>query len=403
MSETAPSPVTLRNIGLLAAAQAIHMTAQSITVVIAGLLGYSLATDKTLATLPFSMQVLGTLLATVPAALALKRLGRKPGFTLGAAIACGGALLGLVAVFRADFALLCFAHLLFGLSVPFQGYYRFAAADAAPPGFQSRAISWTLAGGIVAAFAGPNLAGLSRDWFSPVLFAGCYLAMAGLAVALALVLQGLKLPPPRVAAQPGEGPPPRPLLEILRQPSAFAAVLSAAIGFSSMTFLMVATPLAMVECGFGFADAAFVIQWHALAMFAPSFFTGTLIARFGAPAVILLGIVANLLCLAMTLSGLALHNFIAGLVLLGLGWNFMYIGGTALLTQSYRTSEWEKTQAANDFLVYALVAAASFASGAAQAGLGWTAVNLALLPGLALALLALVGLRKRMRRGLEIA
>lgn len=403
MSDGSPQSNVIRNIGLLATAQAVHMSAQSITVVVAGLLGYSLATDKTLATLPVSMQMVGTLLATVPAARLLQGLGRKRGFTLGAMVACAGALLGLLAVFRADFWLLAVAHLLFGMSVPFQGYYRFAAADSAPPGWQSRAISWTLAGGVVAAFAGPNLATWSRDWFSPILFAGCYLSMACLSVLLAIVLQGLKLPPPRAAENAGDGLPARPLGQILAQPSACVAVLSAAIGFSSMTFLMVATPLAMVECGFGFADAAFVIQWHALAMFAPSFFTGNLIARFGAPWIILAGLIANLLCLAMTLSGIDLHNFLAGLVLLGIGWNFMYIGGTSLLTQSYRPAEWQKTQSANDFLVYALVAAASFASGATQSGLGWTAVNYALLPGLCITLLALAALARLNRQAARIA
>lgn len=394
----AAPPSVIRNIGLLATSQAVHMSAQSITVVVAGLLGYSLADNKALATLPFSAQVIGTLVATIPAAMILKRIGRRAGFTLGAAIACIGALIGMTAVFRADFWLLAVAHLLFGFSIPFQGYYRFAAADSAPPGWQSRAISWTLAGGVVAAFAGPNLATWSREWFSPVLFAGCYLAMACLAVLLAVVLQGLKLPPPRVASADRALPPARPLGAILRQPKAVVAVLSSAIGFSSMTFLMVATPLAMVECGFGFSEAAFVIQWHALAMFAPSFFTGSLIARLGAHAVILAGLACNLLCLAMTLSGLDLHNFVAGLVLLGVGWNFMYIGGTSLLTQCYTATEWEKTQAANDFLVYALVACASVASGAAQASLGWTAVNLALLPGLfvtALSIALLSGTRRR--------
>jgi MFS family permease len=387
----------------LATAQAIHMSAQSITTVIAGLIGYSLAPDKTLATMPFSAQVVGTLLMTIPASLILKRIGRKRGFTLGALIGCVGALVGMAAVFRADFWLLSIGHLIFGFSVPFQGYYRFAAADSAPPGWQSRAISWTLAGGVIAAFAGPNLATWSREWFSPVLFGGCYLAMACLTLMLALTLQWLRLPPPRPIEAGRAAPPARPLRRILSQPKAVAAVISAAVGFSSMTFLMVATPLAMVECDFGFADAAFVIQWHALAMFGPSFFTGSLIARFGAPSVILAGLVANLLCLSMTLSGVDLHNFLAGLVLLGIGWNFMYIAGTALLTQCYTSSEWEKTQSANDFLVYAMVAAASFASGAAQAALGWTAVNLSLLPGLAVTLMALAYLARVDRAAMRAA
>jgi MFS family permease len=403
MSDSEPPNQVVRNIGLLATAQAIHMSAQSITTVIAGLIGYSLAPDKTLATMPFSAQVVGTLLMTIPASLILKRIGRKRGFTLGALIGCVGALVGMAAVFRADFWLLSIGHLIFGFSVPFQGYYRFAAADSAPPGWQSRAISWTLAGGVIAAFAGPNLATWSREWFSPVLFGGCYLAMACLTLMLALTLQWLRLPPPRPIEAGRAAPPARPLRRILSQPKAVAAVISAAVGFSSMTFLMVATPLAMVECDFGFADAAFVIQWHALAMFGPSFFTGSLIARFGAPSVILAGLVANLLCLSMTLSGVDLHNFLAGLVLLGIGWNFMYIAGTALLTQCYTSSEWEKTQSANDFLVYAMVAAASFASGAAQAALGWTAVNLSLLPGLAVTLMALAYLARVDRAAMRAA
>jgi MFS family permease len=399
MSRVARPPLSaFRNIALLSLAQAVHMSAQSITVVIAGLIGYSLAPDKTLATLPFSLQMVGTLAMTIPASLALKRFGRRGGFTLGAGLALLGASIAFAGVWRAEFVLLCLGHFIFGGSVPFQGFYRFAAADSAPPGYASRAISWTLAGGIVAAFAGPNLASATRDLFSPILFAGCYVAMAALSVLLMALLQTLRLASPRSAGDaPRSLEPPRPLAEILRQPKAIVAVLASAIGFSSMTFLMVATPLAMVDCNFSFAQAAFVIQWHALAMFAPSFFTGSVIARFGAPRVILAGVAANLLCLAMTLSGIALHNFLGGLVLLGLGWNFMYIGGTSLLTQCYTASEWEKTQAANDFLVYALVATASFASGATQAGFGWSAVNLVLLPGLLLVLIAIATLGRAQR------
>lgn len=383
-----------RNVFLLAVCQALGQTGLTMVIVGAGLVGYSLADDKSLATLPVAVQFTATMLTTIPASLLMKRHGRRAGFMTGAFVGILGGLLGAWAVLEADFHLFLAAHALIGAQTSFVHFYRFAAADTATPEFRPKAISLVLAGACVAAVAGPELSKVTRVMFDPLLFSGTYLAIAVLQAAAMLILSFLRIPPPTEEERRGSG---RPLAAIMRQPAFVVALLAGAIGYGTMSLVMTATPLAVIACGYGFDDAAFIIQWHALGMFAPSFFTGGLIRRFGVLRIIAAGAVLNALCLAINLAGVDILNFWTALVLLGVGWNFMFIGATTLLTETYTAAEKAKAQAANDFLVFTTVALASFMSGALHSGFGWTAVNLGVAPPVAAALAATLWLMARRR------
>ncbi|HZH27208.1 MAG TPA: MFS transporter [Azospirillaceae bacterium] len=383
---------TRRNVFLLALCQALGQTGMTTVIVGAGLVGHSLAEDKSLATLPLAFQFVGTMLSTIPASLLMGRIGRRNGFTIGAGIGIAGALLSAWAIFSADFWTFLAGHVLLGFQMAFINFYRFAAADTARPDFKSRAISLVLTGAVVAAIAGPELAKLTRDLFAPALFAGAYIVIAGLQGLTLAILRFLRIPTPTAEMRREGG---RPLGEILRQPTFAVAVFTGAVGFGTMTLVMTATPLAILAGGHHFADAAFVIQWHVLGMYAPSFFTGGLIRRFGCTRIITAGALLNFCCLIVNLSGAAVLNFWGGLVLLGVGWNFMYIGATTLLTECERPAERAKVQAANDFIVFTTVSAASFLSGALHSAFGWQAVNLAVAPLVAAALGATVWLGTR--------
>lgn len=389
----------LRSVLVLTFAQALSMTGAGIVMLVTALAGDYLATDPRLATLPLAIQFVATMLATFPAALWMRHAGRRLGFTIGQCIGIVGALLSCFALLHGSFGLFISGAALLGAHNAFWGYYRFAAAEAAHPERRARAISWVMLGGIVSALLGPELAKATRDLFSPILFAGCYAAIAGLCVFTACLIQGASLPParPRVSKSDDQA---RPLSEIVRQPTFIVAAVAAMVGYGVMILVMSATPLSMVDCGFAFDDAAFVIQWHALAMFVPSFFTGSLIKQFGPLKIILTGVFLNIACMAFNLSGIEFINFWLGLVALGLGWNFMFIGGTALLTETYREAEQEKTQAANDFLVFAAISVATFSSGALQNGFGWAAVNGVMVLPLSAALFAIIWLSSKQRRGL---
>ncbi|NBB81845.1 MAG: MFS transporter [Alphaproteobacteria bacterium] len=380
---------TKKNVLLLALCQALSMSGNSVIITVSALVGFSLATDKSLATLPIAIQFTFTMLGAFPAAFLMRRFGRRLGFSVGALLGVAAGGIGAWGIWEANFWLFLAASVPMGLFQSFAQYYRFAAADTASEAFRPKAISLVLAGGVIAAIAGPELAKWSRDLFTPVLFAGSYLAIAGLAVAVIGLLQFIEIPRLTAAQRADHG---RPLAVIARQPKFIVAVLSAAIGYGVMSLVMTATPLAMVACGFAFNTAASVIQWHALAMFLPSFFTGSLIARFGAERIILVGAVLNGLCLAINLTGVEFFQFWSALVLLGLGWNFMFIGGTTLATETYSTSERAKTQALNDFLVFTTVALAAFSSGALHSSFGWAAVNLGVAPPLMIAAAAVVWL-----------
>jgi predicted MFS family arabinose efflux permease len=272
------------------------------------------------------------------------------------------------------------------------GFYRFAAADTASERFRPKAISLVMAGGIGAAILGPELAKHTRDMFEPLLFLGAFLAIAALNVATLALLQGIRIPRPSRETRAASG---RTLLEIAAQPTFVVAALAAMVGYGAMNLIMVPTPLAMLGCDHPFETAAFVIQLHVLAMYAPSFFTGHLIQRFGHLPVLGAGAVLMLACVAVNLSGEAVGHFSAGLILLGLGWNFLFVGGTALVTTTYRPEEKAKVQALNDTLVWGTVAATAFSSGAVYNGLGWGAVNLAVVVPLVAVLGAIAWLAAR--------
>lgn len=386
-----------RTVFVLAFSQALSMTGASIVMLVTALAGAYLAPDVRLATLPLAIQFVGTMCATFPAALWMKKVGRRVGFTFGQIVGICGGLTGCYALIEGSFGLLIVAAALLGTHNAFWGFYRFAAAEAAPPDKKAKAISLVMAGGILSAVMGPEIAKATRDLFSPFLFAGCYAAIAALSAFTVFFIQtaALTKPPVDPSVAPTDE---RPLVEIMRQPTFIVAAISAMVGYGVMILVMSATPLSMVDCGFEFDDAAFVIQWHALAMFGPSFFTGSLIKKFGALRIILFGIGLNVLSMASNLTGIELINFWFGLVALGLGWNFMFIGGTALLTETYRQSEQAKAQGANDFLVFATISVATFSSGALQNGFGWAAVNGAAAVPLTAALIAIMWLTTQHRR-----
>lgn len=384
-----------RNIVLLSLALALAMSAVSLVITSAAVTGRMLAADPALATLPITLMFVALMASTVPASLLMARLGRKRAFLVGIAIGTIGGALAARAVWSGSFALFCLGMAGVGSANAFAQHYRFAAAEVASLEFRSTAISLVLAGGVLAALVGPNLANWSKDLLAPVTFAGSFASIVALQAVAFLLVGGMDLPRPTAAESAPGG---RPLRTIIAQPDFIAAATAGVIGYSVMTLVMTATPLAVLGCGYEFADAAFVIEWHILGMYVPSFFTGRLIKRFGVLRVMTTGAFLYLGTIALNVSGQGLHgNFLPALVLLGVGWNFLFIGGTTLLTDTYSPAEKAKTQAMNDFLVFGAVAAASLSSGALYERLGWEAVNWAVLPliGVVAASLAWLAWRRR--------
>jgi MFS family permease len=373
------------NARVLAVAQSLGGASPAIVVSLGGLVGQTLADDKSFATLPVSLLQLGLASGTIPAALLMRQVGRRTGYVVGALI---GILAGCVAAYgiaSAVFSVFCLGTFLAGWFGSFVQSYRFAAIDAASDAFKARAISWVMLGGLAAGIIGPQTVIWTRDTLSGAPFAASFLGQAGLALATIPVIALLR-PTPVVAGWNAGG---RPLGTILRQRRFVAAVTAGLVSYGLMSFLMTAAPIAMVGCGHSVGDAALGIQWHILGMFGPSFFTGRLIERFGKERVTAAGLGLIGLAAAVGLSGLGLAHFWVALVLLGLGWNFGFVGATALVTECYRPEERAKVQAANDFLVFGAVAVASFSSGSLLNGGGWTLVNALVFPplGVALALL----------------
>jgi len=383
-----------RSVALLALCQALFQTIAILYMTFGGLVGAALAPSGDLATLPIAATVVGTAAATIPASLLMRRYGRRAGFRIGTLIGAGGGALSAAAVLEGGFWAFCAGHLLLGAYQGFAQYYRFAAAEVAPAERRGRAISLVLTGGVAAALVGPLLGRASQGAVdTPHL--GPYLAFVALSLAATLVLGFVRFAPPPVQGPAGSG---RPLSALLRQPVFAVAVLGAAAGSSVMTFAMTATPLAMVGHHHSVADAASVIQWHVLGMFVPSFFTGGLIGRHGAPAVMLAGVALLAGHVGIALSGADYLHFLSALVLLGVGWNFLYIGGTTLLTEAVEPAERSKAQAFNDFTVFGFVTLASLGSGALLQRFGWDAVNLFAIAPLLLAGAAILWLTMR-RRG----
>lgn len=367
-----------RNTFVLSVAQALYMTGAAIQITVSGLAGYMLADDKSLATFPVTAYVLGTLIATVPASMFMRRVGRRRGFQLGAIMGVSSGLLAVFAIYEFSFWLFCLAICLAGGYQAFAQYYRFAATDTASEAFRPKAISWVLAGGLVAAFAAPQIVVYSKDAFAPVIYAGTFMASALAALLAIAVLAFVDIP---IAASPDKAnTPPRPLREILKQVKLRIAICTGMVSYASMSFVMTATPLAMVAHDHSVKSAAMAIQWHVLAMFAPSFFTGQLIQRFGRERMILAGLLLLGCAGLVAVSGLEIWQFNLTLILLGVGWNFSYIGATTLVTDCHRPEESNKVQAVNEFMVFGFVAFATFSSGSLLHMSGWPAVALAYLP-----------------------
>jgi MFS family permease len=377
-----------RNILFLAVLQGLLLTNGVTLVAVNGLVGVSLAPALWLATFPVTAYVIGAALTTLPAAFFMKHHGRRAGFMLGAGLGMAGALTSAFAVSIGSFWLLCVGTLLAGSYNAFGQQYRFAAADAAELSFKSRAISLTLAGGIMGGVIGPELSTHTRALLEPA-FVASYLTLAGFALLSLLLASRLAIPPLSSADQHARG---RPLREIAAQPKFVVAVLAAACGYGVMNLLMTATPIAMDLCRHPFPEAAFVLEWHVIGMFAPSFFTGHLIKRFGVLPILFAGAVLNFACIAIALSGVSVMHFWWALTLLGVGWNFLYIGGTTLLTETYRPEEKAKAQGVNDFLVFAVQGVTSLASGVLITGEGWNTLNLIAIPAVAVTALATAAL-----------
>jgi MFS family permease len=385
MADTVYNNSTRRNVGVLAACQALLFTNNSTLIAINGLAGLSLAPYAGLATLPVTCWVLGGAIATMPASFHMKRVGRQRGLTAGTLWGIAGALICALSIWLQSFWLLCFGTLVWGAYNAYGQYYRFAAADVATPDFRASAISLVLAGGLVGGILGPTTSRVTIDLLAPK-FMGAYLALILFAAATMVLLRFIRIPTPSAGERTAAG---RPLRVIAAQPKFLLAVGAAAIGFGVMNFLMTSTPIAMQVCGHPYSDAALVISSHVVAMFAPSFFTGRLIRALGVLPVMLVGALLNLVCIGVALAGLAVANFWWSTVLLGVGWNFLYIGGTTLLTETYRPEERAKAQGANDQVIFIMMAISSFTSGMTVTTAGWERVNLMALPLIAAVAVAL--------------
>lgn len=372
-AEIVGSPV--RNIALLSISQALAGSSQAILISVAALTAASMAPAQGLATLPVTLMIIGTALTTGPAAWLIHSWGRKQGFMFGASISIPAALLAAAAAWMGNFWLFCGALAIFGASGAFGQQYRFAAADSVPPALKSRAISWVLFGGVLAGFIGPQLSALSKDWVAGATFTGTYLVMAILALIAIGILSLTQLAPTVKSAQDRKVG--RSLAELLRTPQIIIAMMGGAVSYAMMTLVMVGAPLAMVYvCGLTTEDAAFAIQWHIVAMFAPSFITGAIISRLGAHLTASLGLLLILAAAIVNLSGISVAHFVASLSLLGVGWNFGFIASTALLTSSYRPEEAARVQGLNEQVVFGVMAVASIASGLLLQLIGWQSINI---------------------------
>jgi MFS family permease len=361
-----------RNLWLLALLQGLFLTNNVTFIAINGLVGLSLAPVPWMATLPVMGYVVGGALATAPVSWVQARWGRHRSFALGLGVALASALVAAWAVHARQFWVLCAATVVAGWYSANGQLYRFASAELAEPSVRERAVSLVMAGGLIGAVVGPNLASRTRD-LTAAPFVGAYLALAGVALLALLVLAAMRFPPVAAKAAARGG---RSLGEIARQPAFIVAAGAGALSYGVMNLLMAATPLAMDTCGLPFSDAAFVLEWHVIGMFAPGFFTGDLIRRFGVQRVMAVGVALNLACVAIALSGTGLHYFTAALFLLGVGWNFVFTGSTTMSLSTYAPEEKDRAQAAINFLVFAVMALTSFFSGALVTTSGWNALNL---------------------------
>jgi MFS family permease len=369
-----------RNVALLAVAQAILGAAAPLSISIGSLAGYQLlGDDKSLATAPITAFNVGTACGAVVIAFLARLLGRREAFILGCFIGAAGGALAAIALFRSGFWLFAFALLLIGTSSGFTQKIRFAAADASPVHYKPKAISWILGAGIVSAILGPQIVIIAKDWFAPVTFAGAFVAIVPLCLLGIGVFVFLRLPAARANAY--EGQPARPLKDIVLTQRFMTGMICGICTYALMTFVMTGAPLAMViGCGFPAESATLGIQWHVLAMFGPSFVTGALITRFGAEKIVAAGLVTMMACAIVAHLGLELWNFWLSLILLGIGWNFGFIGSTAIVASSYRPQEADKVQGFHDIVLFTTVALSSFSSGKIFVTSGWSFINMVIWP-----------------------
>ena len=378
---------------ILSAAQAVLGSAGPICFALGALAGdFLLGPDKSLATAPLTGFSVGLAVGALPSAALIRRLGHRDGFLVGTGVTALGGLIATLALFQSSFWIFVFGMLVIGVGAAFVQQFRFAAADDAPLEFKARAISFVLAGGIVTAILGPQVVIFTKDLLAPVPFAGAFASILGLSVVGGAILFFLNTRKPseakHAAAHGG-----RPLAEIVSQPRFFIALLCAVGSYTMMTFVMTGAPLAMVGCGFSSDQATLGISWHVMAMFGPSFFTGRLIHRFGAPTIVAVGFILLIGCAVVALSGIQLWQFWTTLILLGLGWNFGFIGATAMVTESYRPEEKGTIQGFHDLILFGSVAFASLMSGAVYNAWGWAMLAWVVFPVSLVCLVALGALR----------
>ncbi|MFA0224697.1 MFS transporter [Vibrio splendidus] len=366
-----------RNVWLLSLCQALLMTGNILLISVIGLIGKQIAPSVSMITLPVALQFLGLMAATIPASLISGKLGRKRGFSIGNVVGITGASLATYALSQQHFYLFCFATFLLGIGIGFGTLYRFAAIEVCDENARHRAISISMAGGVLAAVLGPNLAIMSQQWSADGLYIGAFASLIGLNILALLILQTIQFPKVSFNSQ---APKADPLGVIVKAPNFIGAVFAAMVAYAVMNILMTATPLAMIGCGFDFTKAAGVIEWHVLGMFVPAFFTGSLIERFGSRMMILAGGILFVVCIAINIHGESIWHFRAALVVLGVGWNFMFIAATGLFSQSYQSQNKAKAQAFNEFIVFGCVTITAMLSGWLESTAGWQNLNIYVLP-----------------------
>lgn len=401
VNEIADDARARANVVRLAAAQALTGANSAVIFATGSIVGATLAPDMSLATVPLSMYVLGLAAGTLPTGAISRRFGRRWAFVIGTGLGALTGLLGSFAILHASFALFCIATFLGGLYGAVAQSYRFAAADGASAAYRPKAVSWVMAGGVFAGVLGPQLVQWTMDVWSPYLFAFSFLVQAAVALVAMGIVAGVDMPKPAPADLHGG----RPLLEIVSQPRFVAAALCGVISYPMMNLVMTSAPLAMKMCGLSVSDSNFGIQWHIVAMYGPSFFTGALIARFGAPVIVAAGLLLEAGAAGIGLSGITAMHFWATLIVLGVGWNFSFIGASALVLETHRPQERNKVQAFNDFLVFGMMAIGSFSSGQLLANYGWFAVNMVVFPPVlfGLAVLSLASRARRRKARLDAA
>lgn len=397
-AEARENAVARKNAILLAACQSVNGAAAPLSIALGGVVGsYLLAADKSLATAPVTGFNLGAAMMSIPAAMLMRKIGRRNGFTFGALIGATAMLVAVQAIRMQSFWLFAFALMMAGSSNAFVQQYRFAAADRGMPEYRPKAISIVLIGGIAAAIVGPQMILRFKDFLEPVPFAGAFLWGTGLFLLSMVIIRFMEPGHPPKSAEELANKPQRPLLEIMAQPRFIVAAICGTASYALMSYVMTAAPLAMLACGFDITDSTWGIQWHVMAMFVPSFFTGHLIARYGKERIVMIGLFILAACAIVALNGISLAHFYLALILLGVGWNFGFIGATSMITDTYEPHEKNKAQGANDFILFGSVAMASLMSGLSLNNMGWDFMNWIVFPIVGICLISLWWLKGRQK------